>query len=151
MTRRLTALAALLFALAGLFSASTARAAAQTDQQIADAAIAKLQAETDKCNAKIISTAEAAIVKINLQQSKNAKPATVAATARSAKSSIVKTNTTGNKAVDKAAATAIKTLQKRHADQALIDAVIAKHTQVYPTLNATATDCFGAIDNALVD
>lgn len=128
-----------------------ALAAAQTSEQLVQATLARLDTSFEKSKAAIIKIGESTVVKVNSLQAKNTRAATIIKTADSAKIKISKTSMSGKASLAKTAAATIKTLQKRGAEQELIDTLTARVDELGPQLHSVANECYDAINTALDD
>ncbi|MBN8646232.1 MAG: hypothetical protein J0L61_13440 [Planctomycetes bacterium] len=152
--RRTVALPALLLLVACAFSMLQTGAAARpalSDEQIAQQCADKIVAATQKPRAAIIRTGESTVTKVNQQQARNTRPATVTKTATSGVRTIEKTLASGKRTLESLALTGVRTLNRRGASTHLNDQINATKADCIGVLEMTAQDCFNAIDTALND
>lgn len=144
----------LLFVLAAALLAlqPTADAARrQTDEEVAQAAVTKIETAFNKSKTKIISIGEGTVASINRLQARNTTPSKVTAAAVKAKRDIAKQLVSGQKTLNSEAMKGVKALDKRNAPLFLREQINETKSTRSTELETVALDCYNAIDGALAD
>lgn len=149
--KRFTVLAFVACLLALAFQPVADGARRLTDEQVAQQCIDRMNASFNRSRPKIISFGEGAVAKINQQQARNTREATVLRTATTARNNIAKTQLSGNKALESEAMKSVRELNKRNASSHLVDQINAAKSTGLSGLQMVADDCYAAINTALAD
>jgi type II secretory pathway pseudopilin PulG len=149
--KRITVLSFVACLLVLAFQPSVDGARRLSDDEVCQQCIDRMNAAFNRTRPRIIAFGEGAVAKINQQQARNTRPATVQKTATTARNNIAKTQLSGNKTLESEAMKSVRELNRRNASSHLIDQINTVKSTGLSGLQMAADDCYAAINTALED